>query len=364
MSPHEFRKSMLQVIGVAAALLVLLWFLRQTASVLLLFTLAIVLGIAINDPVTRLERRGMRRIFATLIVFGTILVVSCVVGSLVLPRIANQVRELSRNAPEYVNDLRRRAEEFLGNYPEAAAVLPTNEADLDALAPSPGTILAGAGIVSISALRVVAAIIILFATVFYIVLDPRPLARIYLSLVPPPLHARWANAFARASTMVVGWMKSNIIAGAIEAVVVAAVLGWLQVPGAFVWGGLAFFSELVPKLGPYLMAIPPIIVALAIDPLTALWVTVFYLALNEVMVDFVTPRIQASTMQLHPVSVLFSMLVLGAAFGVVGALVATPVTAFVKAYYEEFYVTQHAAKVELEKYVERIMFAQADDKKG
>lgn len=72
--------------------------------------------------------------------------------------------------------------------------------------------------------------------------------------------------------------------------------------------------------------------------MTALWVLIFYLILNEIMGDLVIPRIRASTMNLHPVSTLFSMLALASAFGLIGALIATPLTAFVKAYYETFYV--------------------------
>jgi predicted PurR-regulated permease PerM len=273
---------------------------------------------------------------------------------------AEQAGELARNAPQYLDDLRGRAEDFLGDHPEAAEAIPIKEANIRDLAPSSKTMLVGVGSLSISVLQMVAAVIILFATVFYMVLDPRPLAEIYLSLVPPPQQARWANAFARASKMVIGWMKSNLIAGAIEAVAVALVLGWLQVPGALVWACLALFSELVPKLGPYLMAVPPIIVSLAIDPTTALWVALFYLVLNEVMGDIVTPKIRASTMQLHPVSVLFSMLVLGAAFGIEGALVATPITAFIKAYYQEFYVTRDRRQPEFESWVERIVHAKPE----
>ena len=106
--------------------------------------------------------------------------------------------------------------------------------------------------------------------------------------------------------------------------------------GGLGWAGT--FSEMVPKLGLYIMAVPPTLVALSIDPLTALWVLVFFVVLNELAGDLITPRVRASTMNLHPVSSLLVMLAMISAFGLVGALVATPLTAFIKAYYEEFYL--------------------------
>lgn len=136
--------------------------------------------------------------------------------------------------------------------------------------------------------------------------------------------------------MVVGWMWSNVIVGAIEAVVVALVLQLLHVPGVLVWALLAFFAELVPKIGLYLMAMPPVLITLADSPSKALVVLAFYVVMNEIMGDLVTPRIRASTMRIHPVSTLVVMLAMGAGFGLLGALVATPVAAFIKAFWTEF----------------------------
>lgn len=94
----------------------------------------------------------------------------------------------------------------------------------------------------------------------------------------------------------------------------------MEVPGVWIWVGLALFAEMIPKLGLYIMAIPPVLIALSIDPMTALWVLIFYVVLNEITRDFITSRIRASTMDLHPVSTLFVMLVMASAFGLMGPL--------------------------------------------
>jgi putative permease len=89
-------------------------------------------------------------------------------------------------------------------------------------------------------------------------------------------------------------------------------------------------------MGFYIMAIPPILVALSVSPSTALWVTIFMLALDEVMGDFVFPKLRSNTMNIHPVSILFILIAMTSAFGITGALLATPLTAIIKAFYEEF----------------------------
>jgi len=137
--------------------------------------------------------------------------------------------------------------------------------------------------------------------------------------------------------MTIGWMWSNVLAGAIRAVVVFFFLLFMNIPGVWIWAGVTFFAELIPRIGFYIMAIPPILIALSIDPITAMWVAIFYLVLDEIMGDFVIPHIRASTMKIHPVSLLIMLLAMVTVFGLMGALIATPLTAFIKAYYEAFY---------------------------
>jgi predicted PurR-regulated permease PerM len=128
----------------------------------------------------------------------------------------------------------------------------------------------------------------------------------------------------------------------------------MGIPGVWVWAALTLFAEMIPKLGFYIMAIPPTLVALSIHPMTALWVLLFYIAFDEISGDFLMPKIRASTMKLHPVSTLFVMLAMASAFGLIGALIATPLTAFIKAYYETFILAK-ASKSHLKEEVDVVL---------
>jgi predicted PurR-regulated permease PerM len=98
------------------------------------------------------------------------------------------------------------------------------------------------------------------------------------------------------------------------------------------------------------MSVPPILIALAISPITALWVAIFYIGLDEIIGDFIIPRIRSKTMKIHPVFILIMVITMSAAFGVMGAFIATPLAAFIKAYYEVFY----RKEVQKEKHDEKI----------
>ena len=72
-------------------------------------------------------------------------------------------------------------------------------------------------------------------------------------------------------------------------------------PGALVWAALAFFSDFIPRIGGYVMAAPPMIIALGDGPMQAFWVGIFYLASNEILGSVVAPKIRGETMAIHPV---------------------------------------------------------------
>ncbi len=89
---------------------------------------------------------------------------------------------------------------------------------------------------------------------------------------------------------------------------------------------------------------------------TATWVTVFYLATDEIMSDIIMPRIRSNTMKIHPVSILFVVLAMGVAFGFIGVLLATPLTAIIKAYFEVFYLNKFDDDKLMEKRIQKMMY--------
>jgi predicted PurR-regulated permease PerM len=98
-----------------------------------------------------------------------------------------------------------------------------------------------------------------------------------------------------------------------------------------------------------------VLVALSINPMTALWVALCYLVMNEATGNLVAPVVRGSAMEIHPVVILFYTIAMASAFGLVGALIATPLAAFVKAYYDEFYLAARSAPSHMEASVEMML---------
>jgi predicted PurR-regulated permease PerM len=344
-----------RIVLLVAGLLVLLWFLFEIREVVLLFLFATSLAVVINSPVAWLNGKGVPRMAALFMVLVLILVVLALLGWILVPRLIGDLTTLTQNLPGYIDSLRDRFLSFLSQYPGLQQNLGLDAAAPDAGLPSLGTVLRPLGRYSLSLLGWVTVLLFLTSVVVYMVAYPIPLLEAYQQLWSPRQREPATQAFIHASEMIVGWIRANVIAGALEAVIVSVFLTILNVPAALVWGALAFFAELVPRLGLYLMAIPPILVALSVDPLKAVWVALFYVVLDQTMGNLVLPRVQQQTMDLHPVLLLFAILALAAAFGLVGALLATPLAAIVKAYYVAFYVEQRPQDPDLADRVQRML---------
>jgi predicted PurR-regulated permease PerM len=112
---------------------------------------------------------------------------------------------------------------------------------------------------------------------------------------------------------------------------------------ALVFGAWVAITELIPYLGPWLGALPPIIYALAVHPISAIWVVALFLFIHQVEGHIVVPNVMGSALRLHPLLVIFGLLAGGEIYGLPGVFVALPLLAAGRAIWEFF-----AERVELE----------------
>lgn len=251
---HTLTRSLLRIVLFVAAVVIALWFLSTVLSIVLLFLTAFIFSLALNGPVTWLERQGWRRGLAVLAVLLGLLAATFGVAWLIVPRLVSEVGGLVEQLPALARRLAELLTAVTGAIPGLEDAFTLGESSLREALPSFGEFLGRIGSWSLSALGALVFVIVLISAMIHSLLRPQPLLRTYLQLFPAHRRSAAEQAFTEASRGVVGWIRANVIIGGIEAVAVGVVLGLLGVPGAVVWAALAFFAELVPKLGPYLMS--------------------------------------------------------------------------------------------------------------
>ena len=103
------------------------------------------------------------------------------------------------------------------------------------------------------------------------------------------------------------------------------------------------FTELIPYLGPWLGAVPPLIYALFVHPISAIWVALLFLGIHQIEGHVVVPKVMGTALRLNPLLVIFGLLAGLEIYGILGVLVVLPLLAILRAMWEYF-----SAAVELE----------------
>jgi predicted PurR-regulated permease PerM len=202
---------------------------------------------------------------------------------------------------------------------------------------------------AISAAAVAFAIVLIVVVSIYMLLDlPRFRRAIDRRFPPSPGGPALTDHVERA---LVGYVKGqlllSVIIGASAGVGIWALGALGLVPGADRWalvfGTWVALMELIPYLGPWLGAIPPVVYALVQDPISALWVVGLFLLIHQVEGHVVVPNVMGRSLRLHPLLVIFGLVAGFEIYGIPGALVTLPVLAAGRACWEFF-----SGRVELE----------------
>jgi predicted PurR-regulated permease PerM len=134
-------------------------------------------------------------------------------------------------------------------------------------------------------------------------------------------------------------------------------VGWL--PGgeryAILFGAWVAVMELIPYLGPWLGAVPPLVYALVVHPIAALWVALLFLFIHQIEGHVVVPNVMGSALRLHPLLVIFGLLAGAEIYGLPGVFVALPLLAALRAMWEFF-----GERVQLEPWTEGVIPVEVD----
>ena len=185
-------------------------------------------------------------------------------------------------------------------------------------------------------------IVLVIVVSVYMLLDMHRLAAAVNRRFPPypgrsPLIERMERALA-------SYVKGQIALSAIIGVSAGFGVWMLGVVGllpnggryALLFGAWVAITELIPYVGPWLGAAPPVLYALVQHPLSALWVALLFLGIQQLEGHIVVPKVMGHSLRLHPLLVIFGLLAGGEIYGFPGILVALPLLAAGRAVWEFF----------------------------
>ncbi len=206
------------------------------------------------------------------------------------------------------------------------------------IADGPAVLLQGATSIVSGAFQVV---MIAIASAYILYDFPRIAANVR-RFVPTRWRPLYSDLVEKSDRAIGGYLRGQILITIIVGFITWIGLTVLGVPLATAISVLAAVFNLVPYLGPIVGAVPAVLLGFTVSPLTALLVVVVLLAVNQIEAHLLAPLILAKSTDLHPITVLISILIGVGFLGLLGAFLAVPVVALGKVVLEEYLLTRPA----------------------
>ena len=317
-----------------AALVALLGFIAWVFRVV--FTPLVLAGAIVfllNPAVTYLTRRGIPRAISTGLTYVAVLGLLALAAVSVFPLAADQADQLAADWPEiterterWVDDL---AEDSQGTFFEFS-----REELADALDGGETTFadqLAQARRIGLLIFHFLLIVILAPIIAFYLIVDQPHLTKVSASLVPEAARAEVEVVMRRLNRAIGGFFRGQLLVAGIVGVLVSIGLAFLDLPFWLLIGMVAGLFNIIPLIGPWVGAVPGIIIALTTrDVGTAVWVAVIMAAAQQIDNHFISPIVMQRAVKLHPAAVMMALLAGGTIGGFFGLLLAVPTAAVLK----------------------------------
>ncbi|MDP2684296.1 MAG: AI-2E family transporter [bacterium] len=318
-------------------------------DVLMILLVAVILASALNPWVNALQRKRVPRVLATVFIFLAFFGSFILILVLMVPPIATQIGDIASNFPEYydrvVNDFQKFKEfslqqNILDSLQSTLANLQNNISQtasgvFGAVASIFGGFFSFFGVIVIT---------------FYMLLEEHALKKFIRSVTPSKYQPYVFQLMNRSQERLRLWLKGQLILGLIIFLLAYIGLSILGVKYALVlalWAGL---TEFIPYLGPLLGAIPAVFISLTTGNLViTLVVVIWYIIIQQLENSILVPKVMEKTVGLNPLIVIIVMLTGAKLAGIVGLLLAVPLTLIVQAFTEDFFANKEEEEFKVER---------------
>jgi predicted PurR-regulated permease PerM len=297
------------------------WLFLQLHAIVVLLVVALVFAGTFNPLVEWMERRGLKRFYALVVLFVALLVVTVGLIMLTVPPLLEQLTQIVREAPRHRDQLvaALQQREFTG--PLARAV---QNAGLEQ-----GLARLESGLVGYTPEVVTGlgwAVTTLFLA-FYLLADGKRTQGALYALVPRDYHMRLARILQNLETIVGGYMRGQLITSVAIGVFTFLLLTIFKVPNALSLALLAALVDVIPFIGALLATAPAVLSALSVSVPVGVVVLITLCVYQEFENRVLIPRVYEHTLRLSPATILVALLAGGILMGVIGALLALPIAA-------------------------------------
>ncbi|NLE74678.1 MAG: AI-2E family transporter [Actinobacteria bacterium] len=332
----------LQVAALPVAALVVFYVASSMSHAVFAFIMATLIALLLNPLVTALKRLKIPRGIGATLVYVSFFALLILLLILAVPPLAGQLTNLLDRLPQFEADFRMwlvGVEEYLAGRNITLNLVGEMDRIGEWIAGESAGIMGALFNVGVGVVGGLANFIIIVITSLYMLVDGRRIFHFLLRLVPGD-EATGRTYLLGMQTAFTRYIKSQLLLGA--AVGLASglgvwMLGWRVINiwpegarYALLFGVWAGVTELIPYVGPWLGAIPPVMLALFHSPGAAIWVAVIYFTIQQLEGHILVPNVMGASLGVHPLVVIFAVLAGAQIAGILGMLAVLPILAMLK----------------------------------
>ena len=352
------------VIGILIVVAIALWLLRQIRVIFPPLVLALLIIYLLNPIVTRLHQRGVRRSVGAVLAYVVVLGGLTIAGILLAPAVSRQVSNFSDNVPQLRADVVETINDFAAEIDDRFGIAIDTEQISCLLGPE-GTSFEGefstaecdevtrefrerlshhAGRITEIGFSVLEGLLVFILApllALYILIDLPQLQRDALNLVPESHRDEFADVGSKVGRAVGGFFRGQLLVALLVGVMSSIGFWIVGLPFWLVIGAIAGFTNLIPLVGPFIGGGLGLIVGTVTEG-AALGLAAALVALVVQQIDnhVISPTVMKRAVQLHPATVMLSLLAGGTIAGFWGVLLGVPTVAVVKLLLAHFWTTR------------------------
>jgi len=290
-----------------------------------------------NPVVNFLERKGLKRTFAIVLLF--IVVVALLIWGIVviIPQIREQIGSMMKSLPGYFDTISDKISEIFKDpsfQPFQEHIDNSLQKILESLTDTAQKLsrvtLQGLGSVVSTLATVVIALITAPIILFFLLKDGDQLAPYILKLLPTRTRKPTMRVMTEINSQLASYIRGQLTVAFAVAVMFIVGFSLVGMNYAITLGILAGFLNLIPYLGSFLAMVPVIFIAIVTGPIMLVKVIIVFAIEQTIEGRIVSPLVLGSQLEIHPVTIMFVLLTAGKIFGITGVILGIPFYAVIK----------------------------------
>lgn len=321
------------LVGLSVAIAIVGWVAWKVAVIFPPLILAGAIVFILNPFISMLQRKGIPRLAGVALTYFGFLAVAVLIGLIMYPAVHDQGANLADRWPT----IRMKMERWVDDRAESVKGTPfefDRQKVTEAFSSTDVSVRDQIDRVAKVGVKVFHVLLVMVLTpifAFYLLVDLPHLKQVADGLIPAAARPEILVLARRMNAAVGGFFRGQLVVATIVGVMASFGLLIIGLPFWLLIGMVAGFFNMIPLVGPYIGGIPALVIALTTkEPITALWVVVIMVTVQQIDNHFISPIVMHRVVKLHPVLVMLALLLGGTLGGFFGLLVAVPAAAILK----------------------------------